>query len=361
MKKHINKKILLSLYRYFCFFVFMAFIITCSMLLFLSVMSTSMKMEFTEEHINTAAIITFWNVVFLALVCTAIDAVRKHFTVERPVKKIISAAEQIAKGDYSVRLSPATGIFNTDGLDRIAECFNAMAEELSGIETLKSDFIANVSHEIKTPLASMQNYATLLMMPEVSEDERQKYSAGINDSCTKLAELITNILRLNKLENQQIYPNLMEYYLGEQLCESLLSFEGIWTQKNINIVTDIDDDVKIYADAELMSIIWNNLLSNAFKFTNDGGTVSLELKKSDGCAIVTVKDSGCGISSDAGARIFDKFYQGDQSHTTNGNGLGLALVKRVIDITGAEISVFSELGRGSIFTVKLKQVNYEHA
>ncbi len=359
MKKHINKKILLSLYHYFSFFVFMAFIITCSMLLFLSTMAKNTGIIFTENNINTAAIVTFCNVVFLALVCTVIDAVRKHFTVERPVKKIISAAEQIAKGDYSVRISPSAGVLGEDGFDRIAECLNSMARELSGIETLKSDFIANVSHEIKTPLARMQNYAALLMMPDVSEDERKKYSAGINDSCIKLAELITNILKLNKLENQQIYPDLHEYHLGEQLCESLLSFENVWTEKDINIETDIDDNIKIYADSELMSIVWNNLLSNAFKFTGTGGTVSLSMKMSDSHAVVTVKDSGCGISADVGAHIFDKFYQGDPSHTTNGNGLGLALVKRVIDIMGAEISVFSEPGKGSTFTVKLKQVNYE--
>ncbi len=348
------KKVLISLYHYFSFFLFMAFLITCCMMLFISTMQSSMAIELTEENINTAAKLTFWNVVFLSLICTVIDGVRRKITVDRPVKKIVAAAEQITKGDYSVRLPVIHSINRADGLAEISECFNKMAQELSGVETLQTDFIANVSHELKTPLAVMQNCSTLLQQPELSEEERIQYAKGVSEACRRLAGLITNILKLNKLENQQIYPAMQNFDLSAQLIECLLAFENVWEQKNIDIDTDIGEDVKINADPELLSLVWNNLLSNAFKFTEPGGTVAVSLKVENGCAVIAVSDTGCGISQEVGKRIFDKFYQGDTSHATQGNGLGLALVRRVVSIMGGDIAVSSEVGKGSTFTVKLK-------
>jgi len=144
--------------------------------------------------------------------------------------------------------------------------------------------------------------------------------------------------------------------LGEQLCECLLQYENIWEQSNIEIETDIEEGVRVKADAELLSLVWNNLFSNAFKFTEPGGTVSLTLSATDHQAIVQVKDTGCGMSPDVGAHIFEKFYQGDTSHATQGNGLGLALVKRVVDIMQGEISVESAKGVGTTFTVMIRRV-----
>ncbi len=348
------KKFWLSLYHYLSFFIFMAFLITCCMLLFLNTMSNTMSISFTESDIKSAAIITLGNVIFLSLVCTVIDAVRRKITVDRPVKKIVSAAEQIAKGDYSVRIPRLNTLNRADGLDEIIECYNKMAEELSGIETLQTDFIANVSHELKTPLAVMQNYATLLCQPQLSENDRIKYAKVISDAARRLSDLTTNILKLNKLENQQIFPVEEEYNLGEQLCECLLSFEQVWEEKNIEITTEIEDDVKISADPELLTLVWNNLFSNAFKFTESGGKVDIKLLKERDRVTVSVSDTGCGISPQVGKHIFDKFYQADTSRATKGNGLGLALVHRVISIMGGEISVSSTVGRGSTFTVKFK-------
>jgi signal transduction histidine kinase len=228
-----------------------------------------------------------------------------------------------------------------------------MAEELCGIEMMQSDFIANVSHELKTPLAVMQNYATLLQSEDLNEEERLRYAKSISVSCRSLAELITNILKLNKLENQQIYPAITSYHLTEQICECLLSYEKIWEEKEIEIDTDLQEDVHIFSDVELLSLVWNNLFSNALKFTPNGGRVHICLRTEAQHVIVSVTDSGCGISPEVGRHIFEKFYQGDPSHATKGNGLGLALVKRVIDIVGAEISVQSEVGVGSTFTVRI--------
>ena len=354
-KKIPTKKILLSLYRYFCFFLLMAFVITCCTMLFVSTMQSSMGIEFTEENINAAAKLTFLNVALISLICTMIDAVRRKITVDRPVKRIIAAAEQIAKGNYDVRVPKLHLSHQANGMDEIAECFNKMAEELSGTETLQTDFIANVSHELKTPLAVMQNYATLLQQPDLSEEDRQHYAKGVSEACRRLAGLITNLLKLNKLEHQQIYPSATIYNLDEQLCECFLTFENVWESKEIEIETDIDEDIRINADPELLSLVWNNLFSNAFKFTDKGGKVSVSLKTEDDYAIVSVADTGCGMTHDVGKRMFDKFYQGDTSHATQGNGLGLALVKRVVDIMGGDISVSSEVGKGSTFTVKIRR------
>ncbi len=349
------KKALISLYHYFSFFLLMAFLITCCMLLFLNTMARAMEISFTEENIRTAAVITFVNVVFLSLVCTIIDGVRRKLTIDRPVRRIVAAAEQIAKGNYSVRIPRLNTLNRADGLDEIIACYNKMAEELSGIETLQTDFITNVSHELKTPLSVIQNYGTLLQQPDLSEEDRVRYAKSVSDASRRLADLITNILKLNKLENQQIYPAEQEYELNEQLCECLLQFEHIWEEKEIEIETVLDEEIKIHADPELLSLVWNNLFSNAFKFTEKGGKVSVSLRSEDDTAIVEVSDTGCGITPEVGKHIFDKFYQGDTSHATQGNGLGLALVKRVVDIVQGEIVVESSPGKGSTFTVKIRR------
>ncbi len=357
-KKQTAKKILLSLYHYFCFFLLMAFLITCCMVLFLNTMSRSMGIELAGENIRSAAIITFINVVFLSAVCTVIDAVRRKIMIDRPVKKIVSAANRIAKGDYSVRIPKLNGLNRADGLDEIIECFNKMAEELSGVETLQTDFIANVSHELKTPLAVMQNYGTLLQQPELSEEERMRYAKGVSEASRRWAGLIANILKLNKLENRQIYPAVTTYRLDDQLCECLLAFEHVWEDKEIEIDTDMAEDVQVRADPELLSLVWNNLFSNAFKFTDRGGRVSVSLRGEGEHAVVSVSDTGCGISPEVGKHIFEKFYQGDTSHQTQGNGLGLALVRRVVDILDGDIAVSSEVGKGSTFTVRLRRTGH---
>jgi len=193
----------------------------------------------------------------------------------------------------------------------------------------------------------------MLQRPGLTDEERLDYSKAVTDTSRRLASLITNILKLNKLENQQIYPTVEEYDLGEQLCECLLSFEDVWESRGLNIETEIENGVRISSDADLLSLVWNNLFSNAFKFTERGGTVSLSLRSEGDLAVVTVSDTGCGMTPEVGAHIFEKFYQGDHSHSTKGNGLGLALVKRVVDIMKGEIRVESVYGKGSSFTVKI--------
>lgn len=336
--------------RYLMFFVSSSFIVTCCIMLFLK--SVAVKVD--ESVLRAQASYTFFNVVFLSFLFTLVNIIYRRIAVERPVKRILEATDKIMAGDFSVRIRPLHGNGSVNEFDAVIEGINKMAEELSGVETLRSDFISNVSHELKTPLSVMQNYGTLLQSPDLSEEKRIEYAKAITESSRRLAELITNILRLNRLENQQIYPNTEPYNLGEQLIECLLSFENVWEQKELEIETDIDEEISINADAELLSLVWNNLFSNAVKFTPDNGTISVSLKRENEYAVVKVSDTGCGMSSEVGAHIFEKFYQGDTSHASQGNGLGLALVKRVIDITGGEISVESTIGKGSTFCVKLK-------
>lgn len=349
------KKILHGISNWFVFFLLAAFVVTCCMLLFMTVLSDTLNISFYEENISTAAKLTFGNVLLISLLFTVIDAVRRKLMVARPTKRIVSAGEKITSGDFSVRVEPFRDNYAYESFNSIIDCFNKMAQELGSVETLRTDFIANVSHELKTPLAVMQNYGTMLGSPDLSDEKRIEYAKGITDNSRRLASLITNILKLNKLENQQIFPVSKCFDLSEQLCQSILQFEEIWEQKGIEIETDIEDEININSDSELLSLVWNNLFSNAFKFTENGGTVSVTLTADESCATVKISDTGCGISAETGAHIFEKFYQGDTSHTMQGNGLGLALVKRVVDIMNGEIAVESKVGMGSTFTVKLRR------
>ena len=349
------KKILRWVSHYVTIFLLIAFVVTCCTMLFVTILSNSLGITLTDENIGTAAKLTFGNVVLVSLLFTVIDTVRRHWTVDRPVKKITEATEKMIKGDFSVRIPTSAKIAVGESFGEIIECINQMALELSSVETLRTDFISNVSHEMKTPLAVMQNYGTLLQTPELSEEKRLEYAKAITDASRRLSDMMTNILKLNRLENQQIYPKVETYDLGEQLCECLLQYENVWESRGIEIDTDISEGVTVSADGELLSLVWNNLFSNAFKFTEEGGKVTVSLVAVGDYAEVSVSDTGCGMTPEVGAHIFEKFYQGDTSRATQGNGLGLALVKRVVDILQGEISVDSTVGVGTTFIVKIRR------
>ena len=199
----------------------------------------------------------------------------------------------------------------------------------------------------------------MLKQPGLSEAERQECVEGIDQSVQRMTTLITNILKLNKLEHQQLQAQPTAFDLGEQVTECVLGFDEAMSKKEIELEADIAEGIVVTADPELLTLVWNNLLSNAVKFTPFGGTIAVAVAAKGTDAVVTVRDSGCGIDENTGKHIFDKFYQGDTSHATEGNGLGLALVKRVIDLTGGEIFVASELEKGSTFIVHLKGQNHE--
>ncbi len=333
------------LINFVIFFAVISFVVTCSFLLFFS------AIELSEDDIRAVAPMVFFNVFVLAALFVAADLIRRRITVDNPTRSIKRALHRMMKGDFSARVT----VDKAGRFGEIAKSINLLAEELSSVETLRSDFIANVSHELKTPLSVINNYGIMLSKHGISEEERIEYAKAITESSRRLASLVTNILKLNKLENQQIFPSVSQYDLGEQLCECLLAFEDSWEEKRLKIETDIEEGVTIDSDSELLSLVWNNLFSNAVKFTDHGGKISLSLKSEGEYAIVSVGDSGCGMTAEVGAHIFEKFYQGDTSHAAQGNGLGLALVKKVVDIMRGEIRVDSVYGEGTTFTVKFRR------
>lgn len=340
-------------------FFLAAFVVTCCTMLFVSTMAQMLPEVVNKENLQMAAKLTFANTVLLSLAFYGMDVIRLKLTVERPVRRIVKAAEKMMQGDFSVRISRSGRMGLEENFLPVFDCFNRMAEELQSVETLRTDFIANVSHELKTPLAAVQNYGVLLQQPGLSGEKRMEYAKGVVQGCRRLTDMVTNILKLNRLENQQIYPNHTVFDLGEQLCECLLQYETVWEKKEIELQTELAEDVTVNADPELLSLVWNNLFSNAFKFTDAGGTVQAVLTATETEAIVCVTDSGCGMTPEVGEHIFEKFYQGDTSHSQQGNGLGLALVKRVIDILRGEIRVESTPGKGSTFIVTIRRNVHE--
>ncbi len=292
-------------------------------------------------------------IIILSTLCTIVDILRRKSMIDGPVNEILMATERIAQGDFSVRLEIERPYEKYTEYDLIFERLNTVAEELGKSEVLKNDFISNVSHEIKTPLSVIQNYAMVLGDRSLAEDTRKKCTDTILCAAQRLSSLVSDILKLNKLENQKITPEYEKVNLTEMLEEAVIVFEDIIEKKELLLECELED-VAVMSSPSSLEIVFNNLLSNAVKFTDKGGKIGILLKREGSFAVVEISDTGCGISSEVGKRIFEKFYQADTSHASEGNGLGLALVKRVIDTLGAEISVSSEPGLGSSFTVKLR-------
>ena len=304
-----------------------------------------------NEIIQTVVPMVYWGCVAVGL--TLFTRMEIKSTYEEPLHKLAEATEQVANGDFSVYVPTTHTSDRLDYLDVMILDFNKMVEELGSVETLKTDFVSNVSHEMKTPIAIIKNYAELLQTGKGTEVERLEYARNIEEAAERLSGLITNILRLNKLEHQRIDPEIEAYDLCAQLEECILNYEEMWDEKDLELEVDMEEKAVVDADKSLMELVWNNLLSNAVKFTETGGKVTVRQTSSDGYAVVEVTDTGCGMSRESIRHIFDKFYQGDTSHSKEGNGLGLALVSRILMLMGGDISVASEEGRGSTFMVRI--------
>ena len=296
--------------------------------------------------------LAYWALVALGL--TIFTGQRIKSTYEIPMKNLAEATNKVAHGDFSVFVPSTHVMEKRDYLDRMIADFNKMVEELGSIETLKTDFFSNVSHEIKMPIAIIQSNAELLSAKCLSQEQQRECAETILQSTKRLSNLITNMLKLNKLEKQAIQPMPQIYNLCDQLCECAVQFENIWERKNIDFMADIEEKTWIEADRELLELVWNNLLSNALKFTADNGTVILRQTSNEKTTCIAISDTGCGMEQKTMERIFEKFYQGDTSHSTEGNGLGLALVKRILELSNGTICIDSTPGQGSTFTVELQ-------
>lgn len=304
-----------------------------------------------NEAVQTAIPIVYWGCVAVGL--TLFTRKKIKDTYEAPLHMLAEATEQVSNGDFSVYVPTIHTADRLDYLDVMILDFNRMVEELGSVETLKTDFVSNVSHEMKTPISVIKNYAELLQTGKGTEEERQEYARNIEEAAVRLSNLISNILRLNKLENQRIDPEIESYDLCGQLEECILHYEELWDEKDLELEVDMEEKAVVQADRSLMEMVWNNLLSNAIKFTEPGGSVSIRQTTSADHVEVAVTDTGCGMSRENVRHIFDKFYQGDTSHSKEGNGLGLALVQRILTLMNGEITVVSEEGKGSTFTVRL--------
>lgn len=290
-------------------------------------------------------------VFFIGFVISYVVRIVSYSWFFKPINEISRAARKVAGGDFTVRVRPQRKDGKKDELEVLIDDFNKMTEELSTVEILKSDFIANVSHEMKTPLAIIQGYASALRDDKLPNEEKEEYVETIIDTSKKLSQLVTNVLRLNKLEIQEIIDS-NHYSLDEQIRCCIVALEDKFNEKNIEIYIDLDE-VTFDSDEGLLEIVWNNLLTNAIKFTNPNGSVSVELKKYDEGVVVIISDTGCGMSEETVRHIFDRFYQGDTSRSKEGNGLGLSLTKRVVELVGGAIEVNSVPGKGTTFKVTL--------
>ena len=267
-----------------------------------------------------------------------------------PIKKLRVAMDKVADGDFSVRLEEKS---SSKEIMEIYTGFNLMAHELSSTEILQTDFVSNVSHEFKTPINAIEGYSTLLQDADNLDDEQREYIDKILFNTQRLSSLVGSILLLSKLENQQIPTNQTEYRLDEQIRQSVVALETAWVQKDIELDVELDR-VSYLGNEQMMRHVWDNLISNAIKFSPQGGTVKLRLTQKTRKLTFTIEDQGPGLSEEAQKHIFDKFYQEDSSHKKEGSGLGLALVKRVLTIEKGQITAENIPDGGCCFTVALR-------
>ncbi|WP_089610592.1 sensor histidine kinase [Dehalobacterium formicoaceticum] len=268
-----------------------------------------------------------------------------------PITNLIKAIKEVAKGNFNVKLEE---VHRIDELEEMARNFNIMVQELNSIETLRTDFVVNVSHELKTPIAAIEGYATLLRETALTPEEHEEYLQMIIESARQLSALSSNILKISKLENQELFAEKDSFRLDEQLRQALLLLEAQWSKNELNLNIELEP-VVFRGNEEILMQVWLNLLGNAIKFTPPRGEISLSLTASEDNVTVKIGDTGIGISTEVQKHIFEKFYQGDRSRASEGNGLGLSLVKRIVDLHGGSIKVESQSGVGSLFTVTLPQ------
>lgn len=291
--------------------------------------------------------------IFLAVAASVfVGTLLSKFAGRQPLSAITAmseAAKEVAKGNFNISLSEDCPV---EELQDMAHNFNLMAKELAGTELLRTDFVENVSHEFKTPLSAIEGYATLLQRRDLSVEKRREYTGKILYNTRRLSALSSNILLLSRLENQEIGIQKELFCLDEQLREVVLAQEAGWTAKELELEIDLEA-VDYRGSKDLLVHVWQNILSNAVKFAPQGGIIRLLLRQEGGQILVCIADNGPGMSEEVRQRVFEKFYQGDASRSSQGNGLGLALSKRIIDLHDGEISVSTKEGKGTTFTVSL--------
>lgn len=280
-------------------------------------------------------------------------------TILKPLSSLTKATRRVRNGDYTVKVDEDDFLtrHTLKELQRLISDFNIMTAELANTELFRNDFVSNFSHEFKTPLSSISGFARQLCDDDITEEQRREFSRIILEEAEYLSSLAANTQLLTSLDNKGIIEDKKRYSLDEQLRNCMLSLEPVWSGKNIELNMSEMDEAEFYFNEQLMSHVWHNLFDNAVKFTPSGGSINVSLKRQNGQITVDISDSGCGISEEAVPHIFEKFYQADRSHASKGNGLGLSLVKKIVELSGGRISVSSVLGEGTTFTVILPADN----
>lgn len=296
-----------------------------------------------------------WTIIIMFLASIVVGTIISTVILNRvikPFRELTQAIHKIEEGFYQVKLEEVKGLEDDSEINDFIRSFNDMAKKLSETETLSADFISNVSHEFKTPLMTIQGYVTLLNDDQLTKEERSKYIDIISEATRKLTNLTSNILKISKLENNKIEISNKEYNVSEQIRETIILLEASWEAKNIDFDLTIPE-CSIVNDEELLEQVWMNIISNAVKFSHENGTIKIYLSSSDDLVSVSIVDNGIGMSEDTIHHIYDKFYQGDKSHSSEGNGLGMSLVKKIVDVCGGTIDIKSSLGSGTTIIVKL--------
>ncbi len=287
-------------------------------------------------------IITLMSCVIIGIVVSTISS----RVVLKRIRQFIEATGRLSRGDFSTRLN----IKYPPEFIVLSKNFNRMAEELGGMEVLRTDFINNFSHEFKTPIISIKGFAEILKDDSLSKEERDEYLDIIIEESQRLSYLATNVLNLSKIETQAILKDTQKFNVGEQIRQNILLLESKFKAKNISLNINIDD-CTLNGNKEMLSQVWLNLLNNSIKFTNENGVISVDVKKNEDNIFITFSDNGIGISEGDISKIFDKFYQGDTSHATKGNGLGLTIVKKIIELHLGTITCESVLSKGTKFKI----------
>ena len=300
--------------------------------------------ENTIENVMVLPIMTLIASIIIGVIVSACSS----RIVLKNVREFITATDKLSKGDFSARLN----IKRPPEFKVLSKNFNKMAEELGGIEVLRTDFINNFSHEFKTPIISIKGFAEILKDDELPKEEKNEYLDIIIEESKRLTSLATNVLNLSKIETQVILKDIQRFNMGEQIRQSILLLDSKFESKNILLDVNIQD-CYINGNKEMLNQVWVNLLDNAIKFNNKNGMVSINMKREENNILITIIDTGVGINKEAINKIFDKFYQEDTSHATNGNGLGLSIVKKIIELQGGTIQCDSIVSKGTKFTVTI--------
>lgn len=269
----------------------------------------------------------------------------------KPIRNLIESMDQLASGNFHTRINVGSIMRRYPAFVGVADSFNKMAGELENTELLRSDFVNNFSHEFKTPIVSIAGFAKLLRRGNLTEQQRQEYLSIIEEESMRLSYMATNVLNMTKVENQTILADVREYNLSEQIRSCMLILESKWVKKDLDLQLEFDEHM-IRADEELMKQVWINLLDNAIKFAPNGNTVQILIEEKQSKLTVSVRNTGSQIKAEHQVKIFHKFYQADESHSTQGNGVGLAIVKRITQLHGGDVRVRSK-DNETVFLVEL--------